>query len=241
MPRFGTWFLGFDPEQPPLDDPRVRRALALTVDRELMAGAVLRGFATPATGGLVPPGMPGHVAGIGLPYNPTEGRRLLADAGYPAGRGFPVFTLVCEQTVLDQASFLRAQWQDQLGVTVALESVDWPTFVRRMEGERLPIYYSAWRADYPDPDNFLRVALEWRKTRWPDAVYTELVERARAITDPRARLAIYAQAERHLIEQAAIVPLNYRRSYFLISPRVKRYPASGIRPWFWQDILIDPA
>ncbi len=240
-PRFTTWFLGFDTERPPLNDLRVRRALALALDREYMAGAVLHGFATPATGGFTPPGMPGHVAGIGLPYDPATGRRLLAEAGYPAGRGLPTLTLTCEKTVADQAEFLLAQWQDHLGIAVALETVDWPTFVRRMEGERLLIYYSAWRADYPDPDNFLRVALQWRKTRWHDAVYKDLVERAHALTDPRARLAAYAQAERRLIEQAAIVPLNYRRSYFLIKPRIKRYPISGIRPWFWQDVLINPA
>lgn len=240
-PRFTTWFLGFDAERAPLDDPRVRRALALTVDRELLAGAVLRGFATPATGGLTPPGIPGHMAGIGLPHDPAAGRRLLAEAGFPAGRGFPALPLFCEQSVFDQASFLQAQWQDHLGITVTLETADWPAFVRRMEGERLPIGYWAWRADYPDPDNFLRVALQWRKTRWHDAEFVGLVEHARGLTDPRARLAAYAQAERRLIEEAAIVPLNYRRSYFLIKPRIRRYPTSGLRPWFWQDILVDPA
>ena len=83
------------------------------------------------------------------------------------------------------------------------------------------------------------MALEWRKTRWHDAKFAELVDRARALTDPQARLATYAQAERRLIEQAAIVPLNYRRTFFLIKPRIVRYPASGIRPWFWQDILAE--
>jgi ABC-type oligopeptide transport system substrate-binding subunit len=239
-PRFTTWFLGFDTGQPPLDDPRVRRALALAVDREVMAGAALRGFATPATGGLTPPGIPGHVPDIALPYNPAAGRRLLAEAGFPDGRGFPALTFVCEQTVSDQAAFLQAQWRTRLGVAVTIEEVDWPTFVRRMEGERLPIYYSAWRADYPDPDNFLRVALQWRKTRWDDAGFAALVERARGLADPHGRLAVYAEAERRLIEAAAIVPLNYRRAYFLLKPRIVRYPTSGLRPWFWQEVLIKP-
>ncbi len=240
-PRFTTWFLGFDTDRPPLHDLRVRQALTLAVDREYMAGAVLHGFATPATGGFTPPGMPGHVAGIGLPYDPRAGRRLLAEAGYPDGRGFPTFTFVCERTVADQASFLQAQWQDNLGVNLTLEAVDWPTFVRRMEGERLPIYYSAWRADYPDPDNFLRVALEWRKTRWHDAEFAALIRRAQDLTDPSSRLATYAQAEHRLLAQAVIAPLNYRRAYFLVKPRITRYPISGLRPWFWQDVLINPA
>jgi ABC-type oligopeptide transport system substrate-binding subunit len=74
-----------------------------------------------------------------------------------------------------------------------------------------------------------------------DAEFAGRVERARAVTDPRARLAIYAQAALRLIEQAAIVPLSYRRSYFLTKPRAAHYPASGLRPWFWQDVLINPA
>lgn len=238
-PRFATWFLGFDPTCPPLDDVRVRRALAMAVDKELLAGAVLQSSATPATGGLTPPGIPGHVARIGLPLDPAAARRLLAEAGFPDGRGFPVFPLVCERSIADQVSFICEQWQRHLGITVAQEATDWPTFVRRMETERLPIYYSAWRADYPDPDNFLRVALEWRKTRPDDAEFTALVERTRGLTDPAGRLATYAQAERRLIEQAAVVPLNYRRSYFLLKPHVTHYPASGLRPWFWQDVVIE--
>lgn len=238
-PRFATWFLGFDPGCPPLDDPRVRRALAMAVDRELLAGAVLQSFATPAAGGLTPPGIPGHLAGTGLPFDPSAGRRLLAEAGFPDGRGFPVLPLICERTIADQAGFLQAQWRKHLGIEVALEAADWPTFVRRMEGEHLPIYYSAWRADYPDPDNFLRVALDWRRTRPDDPEFAALVQRARGLTDPAARLAVYAQAERRLIESAAIVPLNYRRSYFLLKPRVTRYPVSGLRPWFWQDVVIE--
>lgn len=237
-PRFATWFLGFDPACPPLDDVRVRRALAMAVDRELLAGAVLQSFATPATGGLTPPGIPGHVAGIGLPLDPAAARRLLAEAGFPGGRDFPLLPLIHERTVADQAAFLQAQWRKHLGIEVALEAADWPTFVRRMEAERLPIYYSAWRADYPDPDNFLRVALDWRRTRPDDPEFTALVERARSLTAPAGRLSAYAQAERRLIDQAAIVPLNYRRAYFLLKPRVTHYPASGLRPWFWQDVVI---
>lgn len=240
-PRFTTWFLGFDPTHAPLDDGRVRRALAMAVDRELLAGVVLQGFAAPAAGGLTPPGIPGHLKEIGLPYDPAAARQLLAEAGFAAGQGFPTLPFACEQTVADQAEFLRGQWRKHLGIEVALEPADWPTYLQRLKRERLPIYYSAWRADYPDPDNFLRVALEWRKTQPDDAEFVALVARGRSLTDPAGRLAAYAQAERRLIEQAFIVPLNYRRACFLIKPRVTRYPASGLRPWFWQDVVIEPA
>lgn len=66
-----------------------------------------------------------------------------------------------------------------------------------------------------------------------------LVERVRGLTDPAGRLPAYAQAERRLIEQAFIVPLNYRRAYFLVKPRVTHYPTSGLRPWFWQEVVME--
>jgi len=88
-PRLSLDFAGFDVSRPPFDDRRVRRAFTLATDRETLADVILRGYASPATGGFVPPGMPGHSPGIGLPYDPEAARRLLAEAGYPGGRGFP--------------------------------------------------------------------------------------------------------------------------------------------------------
>jgi hypothetical protein len=91
-PWLCTHFLGFESRWPPFDDWRVRRALALAMDRETLADVILRGYAFPATGGLVPPGMPGHSPEIGLPYDLQAARSLLAEAGYPDGRGFPSIT-----------------------------------------------------------------------------------------------------------------------------------------------------
>ncbi len=83
--------MSFDTTRPPFDDVRVRQAFAHALDRPALAQAVLHGLVSPATGGLVPPGLPGHAAGIGLVYDPERARRLLAEAGYLDGRGFPVY------------------------------------------------------------------------------------------------------------------------------------------------------
>ncbi|NIO68115.1 MAG: hypothetical protein GTN71_03420 [Anaerolineae bacterium] len=89
-PWLATIFVGFDASRPPFDDPRVRRAFVHTIDRETLADMVMRGSVFPGTGGFVPPGMPGHSAGIALPHDPDRARRLLAEGAYPSGRGFPV-------------------------------------------------------------------------------------------------------------------------------------------------------
>jgi len=89
-PWLATFYIGFDVTRPPFDDPRVRRAFTLATDRERLADVAMRGYVSPATGGFVPPGMPGHSPGTGLPYDPEGARHLLAEAGYPGGLGFPV-------------------------------------------------------------------------------------------------------------------------------------------------------
>ncbi len=82
-------YLVFDVRRPPFDDARVRQALTLATDREALADSALQGRVAPATGGLSPQGMPGHVPNIALPYAPERARQLLAEAGYAGGRGFP--------------------------------------------------------------------------------------------------------------------------------------------------------
>jgi ABC-type oligopeptide transport system substrate-binding subunit/class 3 adenylate cyclase len=138
-PRLFTSYVGFNVSRPPFDDRRVRRALALATDRERLADVVLPGHVSPATGGFIPPGMPGHSPGISLPYDPEAARHLLAEAGYPGGRGFPaldcltrispVYDLVCK--------YLEGQWLENLGIGIAWQQVEWGRFQDRMSHDRI--------------------------------------------------------------------------------------------------------
>jgi ABC-type oligopeptide transport system substrate-binding subunit/DNA-binding SARP family transcriptional activator len=238
-PRLVTWHLGFDTTQPPFDDARVRRALALTCDRERIAHAALKGLFTPADGGFVPPGMPGHSPDIALQFDPREARRLLAEAGYAGGDGFPVVTLLTDNLAGDVIEFMAAEWQQRLGIAVRTISLPWGEFLQRMTGERQPIYYAAWRADYPDPDTFLRSGLRWHQTQWHDPEYERLLAQARSAANSRERLARYTAVDRRLVESAAVVPVVYGWTHLLLKPRVRRYPFSGIRPWFWTEVVIE--
>ncbi len=96
------------------------------------------------------------------------------------------------------------------------------------------------RAEYPDPDNFLRVCTAQSHTGWRNKAYDRLVEEARRITDQGKRIKLYHQADRILVEEAAISPFAYGRIHLLVKPWVSKYPMTAIKEWFWKDVVIEP-
>ena len=238
-PESATHYVGFDVSRPPFNDPRVRRAFALATDKTTLADVVLGGYLFPATGGFVPSGIPGHSAGIGLPYDPEQARRLLAEAGYPGGRGFPLVDAWARERVRPQAKYLQAQWQGNLGVEIPWEIMPWRQYLAKLERAPAHIVQFTWMADYPDPDSFLRTGNTQQRTHWRNETYDELVEKARRVLDQGERLGLYAQADRILVEAAAIISLTYSRSHVLVKPWVRKFPASALNQWLWKDIVIE--
>jgi len=240
-----TYCLGFDVTQPPFDDPRVRRAFSMAIDKERLADAILGGHSFPATGGFVPPTIPGHSAGIGLPYDRDQARRLLSEAGYPGGRGFPLVeaaVLSSPETSL-LCEYLRDQWGEELGVDSLWEALEWQPLLNRVyeEPPPPPVVGVRFLSDYPDPDDFLRVAVTHARSfiGWPNDPYDELVEAARRVTDQAERMKLYSRAERILVEDAALIPLTYGRRHLLLKPWVRNYLPSGINSWACKDVVID--
>jgi ABC-type oligopeptide transport system substrate-binding subunit/class 3 adenylate cyclase len=244
FPSLETDYIGFNVSQPPFDDRRVRQAFVLATDRETLAAVIKRGYAFPAGGGFIPPGMPGHSPGIGLPYDPEQARQLLTEAGYPGGRGFPAIVGLSGTGPAYVGEYLGAQWRESLGVTVTWETTERAIYYSRLNQESPQespqLFGTSWVADYPDPDNFLRVGFSERSTHWQHADYAGLVEQARRLTDQRERLKRYQQADQILVDEAPILPLYYDRTDFLIKPWVKKYPTSAIRGCFWKDVVIEP-
>jgi ABC-type oligopeptide transport system substrate-binding subunit len=242
VPVLWAEYVGLNTRRPPFDDPRVRRAFALSTDRETLADVVLRGFESPATGGFIPAGMPGHSAGIGLPYDPKRGKQLLAEAGYPDGRGFPAVDSLTYASASPTVEYLRAQWRENLGVEITWETVEWAVYLDRLERESPHMFLIGWHADYPDPDTFLRVAVSnvGHYTDWRNEAYDRLVEEARRVMDQRERMKLYRQADRILVEDAAILPLTYERCHILVKPWVRRYLTSTMTWWFLKDVIIEP-
>jgi oligopeptide transport system substrate-binding protein len=244
LPRFFTSYVAFCLSRTPFDDPRVRRALALATDRERLADVTLRGYGSPATGGFVPPRMPGHTAGIGLPYDPEQARQFLADAGYPGGQGFPAVDLMMHSDFLSPvvSEYLQGQWQEDLGIETRSEAVEWEEFLERLQTAPPHMLIWGWVADYPDPDNFLRLGMSHilPYTQWDNGDYKRLVEEARRITDQDERMELYRQADKILVEEAPVLPLAYMRSHLLVKPWVRKLSMSAINYWLWRDVVIEP-
>jgi ABC-type oligopeptide transport system substrate-binding subunit/DNA-binding SARP family transcriptional activator len=236
-PLLATTYVGFDVSRPPFDDPRVRRAFVLAADKEKFADVVMQGYAFPATGGFVPPGMPGHSAGVGLPHDLDQARSLLAEAGYPGGCQFPAVELLSDEVL---SKHLATQWQEDLGVGITWSRKDWEEVLERMENDPPHIYFGAWYADYPDPDNFLRVCDGIRWTRWQNDIYSRLVEEARRVVDQQERMKMYLQADSMLVGEAVIMPVIYWRSHLLVKPWIKRFPTSAVKWWFLKDVIVEP-
>jgi len=227
-PQPSMLYVVFRADRPPFDDARVRQAFVHAVDREALAREAWEGQYLPATGGFVPPGMPAHSAGIGLPYDPDRARRLLAQAGYPGGQGFPKVTWLYSGGSADEppvVPFLRKTWRKNLGLNLEAQSLEWGAFIERRDRDPAHLTLTGWFADYPDPDSLLRVIFHStegiKDARWHNARFDGLVEEAARVADQTRRIEIYQEADRILVAQEAVVmPLGYAQGRMLAKPWV---------------------
>jgi oligopeptide transport system substrate-binding protein len=239
-PRPGTGYAGFNVRQAPLDDQRVRQALALSLDKEHLAHVVLRGYYFPATGGFVPPGLPGHSEGLSLLYDPQKARALLAEAGYPGGSDFPVLRGLSFAGAEAWTDYIQSQWREKLGIQVTWQIDEWSQFLNNLAGGNYQVLAIAWQSDYPDPDSFLRASNISSLSNWQDEAYDQLVEQARRMADQEQRLELYRQADRMLVEQASIIPLTYMRYHLLVKPWVKNLSIDSGKFWSWKNVILEP-
>ena len=236
-------YTAFAPYRPPLNDIRVRRALAHALDRGRILEALSGPGLDPGRGGVIPAGMPGHSPEIGLRHDIELARRYLAEAGYPSGNGFPALTLFVPDSPVVNAEVLQ-QWRDALGIEI--------TFQVRSPGESwrsAPEVHGiggGWVADYPDPDSFLRQSYIYsglRQWGWQDAYYDDLLERAAHTPDRTQRLEMYRQADRLLVaEEVLVVPFWYggaRESANLVKPWVRNIRPNALGYVQFKDVTIE--
>ncbi len=207
----GTYFFRFNVTHKPFDDVRVRRALAMTIDKKTIVEKVTRGGERPADF-YVPP-MTNYTSPQGLPYNPEEGRKLLTEAGFPGGQGFPRFEYMFNASRDHEkiAVELQDMWKRELGIQVDLRSVEWKVYLSDQSQLNYDLSRSAWIGDYNDTNTFLDLFMSNNgnnRTGWKNAQYDGYMHQANATADIQERARLLQRAESILIhDELPIVPL----------------------------------
>lgn len=226
QPYLGTYFFRFNVTKKPFDDPRVRKAFNQAVDKKVICEAVLKAGQIPATG-IVSPGIHGYPELQGLPYDPKRARELLAEAGFPEGKGFPEVDLlfntseshkqVCEKLV--------EMWKTNLGVRVTLRNCEWKVYLKDTRDMQYTVVRGAWIGDYADPNTFLDMWVTDRgnnNTGWSNARYDGLIAAAAKELDQAKRFKLLEEAERLLaVEELPIMPMYYYVNQGLRRPRIQ--------------------
>lgn len=227
-PLIATYYLDFNVERPALADVRVRRALALAIDRAGITKNVARAGEPPALS-FVPPGLYGE-AGEPLFQDAQfeEARRLLAEAGYPGGKGFPRLRYLYNTLELHRsvAQVVQETWKRELGIEITIENQEFRVVIENRQQGNFDIARDGWVADFADPINFLEILLSYsgnNNSRWHDKAYDARVEAARSEPDPEKRLAALREAERYLVENWPIAPIYHYAHPYLCAPGLAGY------------------
>ncbi|HEY0945633.1 MAG TPA: peptide ABC transporter substrate-binding protein [Opitutaceae bacterium] len=224
-PQFATYFFRFNVNKPPLNDARVRRALALAIDRNAIVTNVTKGGQTPAYS-FTPPSTPGYELPPLFREDLAEARRLLAEAGFPDGRGFPRIEILYNTTETHRliAEAIQQMWRKNLGVDIGLFNQEAKVWHDTMRERNYTIARYAWSGDFLDPDSFLKIMTSDsgnNMTGWANADFDRLVAAARNTADPVARNARYREAEELLIHEMPIAPIYFYTRNQLRLPSVK--------------------
>jgi oligopeptide transport system substrate-binding protein len=169
----------------------------------------------------------------------AEAKRLLADAGYPGGAGFPELTLTYQTGAINKliTEALQGMWKETLGVNVKLDPLELSAFRAwrtARKNQPLNIYMVSWLSDYPDPYNWFNMLWDsksdYYSTGWQNADFDKLVRQGLDELDAAKRKKLYEDAEVILVRDAAIVPLTGMDQWFVIKPNVKgivHFPVLG--------------
>jgi oligopeptide transport system substrate-binding protein len=216
----GSYFIRINVTKKPFDDPRVRRALSLAVDRERIVRKITRAGETPAFH-LVPDGTANYLPPEDDSYNPVLARKLLAEAGYPGGENFPRFEYMFNAPAgggggkihENIAIELQQMWRNELGIQMDLRQLEWTVYLSAQSQLDYQLSRASWVGDYNDPQTFLGMFTSNdgnNRTGWKNPQYDSLIEKANEQADLPAREKLFQQAETMLTrDEMPIIPLYF--------------------------------
>ena len=237
-PYVGTVFLRLNTTRPGLDNPLIREALSLALDREELCRYVYEGFSpanslTPKLGEYQPPAV--------LRHDPAAARELLARAGYPDGKGLPPLAILLSRP--HPAAEAIQQTFRNLGLRVTIEQKDWGSYIAAQQSLDFDIARAGWIGDYLDPTTFLDM---WTRgngnnnTGWSSAPYEGMLREAARQSDAASRLATLARAEETLLSEFPILPIAWYSRLYLHRPEVKGWHPLVLDNHPWKHIRLQP-
>jgi oligopeptide transport system substrate-binding protein len=224
----GNYFLRFNTTRPPLDNPLVRRALAMTIDKQRLIDKILK-TGEQAAAHFVPPGTANSHSPDGLAYDPATARRLLAEAGFKDGNGLRPIEFLFEAVSGGGSSVhakigveLQQMWRRELGVHIELRQMEKQVYLKAQKSLEYDVTRSTWVGDYNDPNTFLdlfRSNNGNNRTGWRNARYDQLMDEASQLIDLSRRAEVLREAEAILLREGTpIVPIYYYSGFNYYNP-----------------------
>jgi oligopeptide transport system substrate-binding protein len=252
LPMLGTYFSVFNVTKKPFNDVRVRKAMSLAIDRKAIVTSITKGGQIPALT-LVPYGLADAVPGndfrtVGGAYfkdnDIATAKALLAQAGYPNGKGFPAFTYLYNTSNANKSigEVLQQMWKKNLGITCTLRSEEAGVYVDDRTKGNFDVARGAWIGDYMDPNTFLDMWVTGSGTNmagWSNKTYDALITKAKATVSPTARMATLHAAEKLLMTNMPIAPIYYYTNPVLITKHVKNFYQSAQSFVDWKNAYME--
>ena len=228
-PLLHLLYIGLNTQKAPFTDRKVRQAFNYAINRKTIVENIRQGVCSVPAKGILPPGMPGYDPDlVGYYYNPRRAKQLLAEAGYPGGKGIPVLELWFSSKENTARKELEAYQKDlaALGIKVEIhQAADWPTFMTILEERKPAMFRLAWYSDIPDPDNFFYPLLfsqsKINRTLYRNPQVDRLLEEARSRTDYQQRIRLYRAIEHLVLDDAPWVSQHHSAFEYLYQPYVQ--------------------
>jgi oligopeptide transport system substrate-binding protein len=232
-PYFGTYYYRINTLKPPMDDKRIRLALAMTIDRQKIVTAITKGGQIPAYN-FTPPDTEGFTARAKIPFDIERAQQLLADAGYPGAEGLGPIEILYNTSEGHKkiAIAIQQMWKLALDIDVKLYNQDWKSSLITISNLDYQVARSAWIGDYPDPNTFLDTMTTGNgnnRTGFTNAEYDALIRKAANTMDQQQRFEYFQQAEQILTEEVPVIPIYTYTQNYLRSNDVKG----------WHDNVLD--
>jgi oligopeptide transport system substrate-binding protein len=245
QPYLGIYFYRLNVEQPHLKDKRVRRALGMTINRDLLVSQITKGGQIPAYA-ITPPGTMGYYPESDLTFDPETAKQLLAEAGYPNGEDFPTTEILYNTSEGHRkiAVALQQMWKKHLNIDVTLLNQEWKVYLDTVSNRHYEIARAGWIGDYVDPNNFLDMFLcngGNNRTNWCNSDYDQLIlEQVPKATSHQQRLALFKQAEKLLLDEMPVIPIYVYTSNNLVHPTLKNFGRNILNQANYREMYLEP-